>query len=50
MVSCVAKWEITTISLTVWHVGYQSHGIWEILIFSQQNLPFLKCVKRVYVI
>ena len=27
MVSCVAKWEISTISLTVWHVGYQSHGI-----------------------
>ena len=26
-VSCVAKWEISTISLTVWHVGYQSHGI-----------------------
>ena len=21
------KWEISTISLTVWHVGYQSHGI-----------------------
>ena len=27
MVSCVAKWEISTISLTVWHLGYQSHGI-----------------------
>ena len=27
MVSCVAKMEISTISLTVWHVGYQSHGI-----------------------
>ena len=27
MVSCVAKQEISTISLTVWHVGYQSHGI-----------------------
>ena len=26
-VSCVAKWEISTISLTVWHIGYQSHGI-----------------------
>ena len=24
---CIAKWEISTISLTVWHVGYQSHGI-----------------------
>ena len=27
MVSCVAKWEISTISLTVWHIDYQSHGI-----------------------
>ena len=27
MVSCIAKWEISTISLTVWHIGYQSHGI-----------------------
>ena len=24
---CVSKWGISTISLTVWHVGYQSHGI-----------------------
>ena len=26
-VSYVAKWEISPNSLTVWHVGYQSHGI-----------------------
>ena len=24
---CIVKWEISTISLTVWHVGHKSHGI-----------------------
>ena len=26
-VLCIVKWEISTISHSVWHVGYQSHGI-----------------------
>ena len=26
-VSCMVKWEISNISLSVWHVGCQSHGI-----------------------
>ena len=26
-VLCIAKWEISTISLSVCHVGYKGHGI-----------------------
>ena len=26
-VSCMAKWEISNISLSVWYIGCQSHGI-----------------------
>ena len=26
-VSCMVKWEISNISLSVWLIGYQSHGI-----------------------
>ena len=44
MVICVAKWEISTISLTLGSLAIKAMALWEILIFSQQNLSFLKNV------
>ena len=26
-VLCIVKWEISTISLSVWHIGYKGYGI-----------------------
>ena len=43
---CIVKWEISTLFLTVWHIGYQSHGIsWNFAFCSIwcNNLHFMYC-------
>ena len=35
---CIVKWEIPTISLSVWYVGYKSHGIlWNFALFPPKS-------------
>ena len=41
----MVKWEISTISLLFDTLAIKVMAFWEIVLFSHQNLPFLKCVK-----